>query len=105
MATASITIQVSEEAARAFAQASPEDHRKIQLLLDLRLRDLTVSPHKPLQTVMDEIGTPLKTRQHRLGHARIETTMVHYTHRVDADDRGAAEAIGSMLSPTAETIM
>jgi integrase len=56
-------------------------------------------------TVMDEIGTPLKTRQHRLGHARIETTMVHYTHRVDADDRGAAEAIGSMLSPTAETIM
>jgi integrase len=56
-------------------------------------------------TVMDEIGTPLKTRQHRLGHARIETTMVHYTHKVDADDRGAAEAIGSMLSPTAETIM
>jgi hypothetical protein len=31
--------------------------------------------------------------------------MVHYTHKVDADDRGAAEAIGSMLSPTAETIM
>ncbi|MGA8089150.1 MAG: tyrosine-type recombinase/integrase [Terracidiphilus sp.] len=56
-------------------------------------------------TVMDEIGTPLKTRQHRLGHARIETTMAHYTHKVDADDRGAAEAIGSMLSPTRETIM
>jgi integrase len=56
-------------------------------------------------TVMDEIGTPLKTRQHRLGHARIETTMVHYTHKVDADDRGAAEAIGTLLSPTAETIM
>ncbi|MGA7857815.1 MAG: tyrosine-type recombinase/integrase [Terracidiphilus sp.] len=31
-------------------------------------------------TVMDEIGTPLKTRQHRLGHAQIETTMTHYTH-------------------------
>lgn len=54
-------------------------------------------------TVMDEIGIPLKTRQHRLGHARIETTMSHYTHKVDADDRGAAEAIGSMLSPAAET--
>jgi integrase len=36
-------------------------------------------------TVMDEIGTPLKTRQHRLGHAQIETTMTHYTHKVDAD--------------------
>jgi len=56
-------------------------------------------------TVMDEIGTPLKTRQHRLGHARIETTMAHYTHEVDADDGDAAEAIGSMLSPTAGTIM
>ncbi len=56
-------------------------------------------------TVMDEIGTPLKTRQYRLGYARIETTMAHYTHKVDADDRGAADAIGSMLSATAEIIM
>jgi hypothetical protein len=58
MATAALTIQVSEEAARAFTQVSPEDQRKIQLLLDLRLRDLTVSlpSRKSLQTVMDEIG-------------------------------------------------
>jgi hypothetical protein len=58
MATATLTIQVSEEAARAFAQVSPEDQQKIQLLLDLRLRDLTISPapRKSLQTVMDEIG-------------------------------------------------
>ena len=58
MAAANITIQVSEEAARAFAQVSPEDQRKIQLLLDLRLRDLTISPlpRKSLQAVMDEIG-------------------------------------------------
>ena len=55
-------------------------------------------------TVMDEIGTPLKTRQHRLGHAQIETTMNHYTHKVDADDRKAAEAIGAMLSPTVERV-
>jgi hypothetical protein len=57
MATA-LTIQVSEEAARAFTQVSPEEQRKIQLLLDLRLRDLTISPlsRKSLQTVMDEIG-------------------------------------------------
>ena len=58
MATAPLTIQVSEEAARAFKQVSPEDQRKIQLLLDLRLRDLTISPlpRKSLQAVMDEIG-------------------------------------------------
>ena len=58
MATAALTIQVSEEAARAFAQVSPEDQRKIQLLLDLRLRDLTISPlpRKSLQALMDEIG-------------------------------------------------
>jgi hypothetical protein len=58
MATANLTIQVSEEAARAFTQVSPEDQRKIQLLLDLRLRDLTISPlpRKSLQAVMDEIG-------------------------------------------------
>ena len=64
MATASLTIQVSEEAAMAFAQVSPEDQRKIQLLLDLRLRDLTISPlpRKSLQTVMDEIGASAAAR-------------------------------------------
>jgi len=58
MTTATLTIQVSEEAARAFARVSPEEQRKIQLLLDLRLRDLTASPlpQKSLQSVMDEIG-------------------------------------------------
>ena len=64
MASAALTIQVSEEAARAFTQASPEDQRKIQLLLDLRLRDLTISPlpRKSLQTVMDEIGNNAAAR-------------------------------------------
>lgn len=58
MTTATLTIQVSEEAARAFARVSPEEQCKIQLLLDLRLRDLTASPlpRKSLQAVMDEIG-------------------------------------------------
>ena len=64
MATAALTIQVSEEAARAFAQVSPEEQRKIQLLLDLRLRDLTISPspRKSLQAVMDEIGKNASVR-------------------------------------------
>jgi hypothetical protein len=64
MATATLKIQVSEEAARAFSQVSPEDQRKIQLLLDLRLRDLTLSPipRKSLQTLMDEIGKKAAAR-------------------------------------------
>jgi integrase len=56
-------------------------------------------------TVMDEIGTPLKTRQHSLGHAQIENTMTHYTRKVDADDRQAAEAIEVMLSPAVKTVV
>ena len=64
MATAALTIQVSEAAARAFKQVSPEEQRKIQLLLDLRLRDLTISPlpRKSLQAVMDEIGNNAAAR-------------------------------------------
>lgn len=50
-------------------------------------------------TLMDTINTPMKTRQKRLGHAQIETTLKHYTHAVDADDRVAADQIGALLSP------
>lgn len=56
MATATISIQVDEEVAKAFATASTEEQRKIELLLRLRLQDLTLGPHKPLKVVMDEIG-------------------------------------------------
>ena len=64
MTTAPLTIQVSEEAAKAFARVSPEDQRKIQLLLDLRLRDLTISSssQKSLQILMDEIGKNAASR-------------------------------------------
>jgi len=62
MATATITIQVDAEAAKAFAEASPEEQRKIQLLLSLRLQDLTAAPGKSLKTVMDEIGTRAEAR-------------------------------------------
>ena len=50
-------------------------------------------------TVMDTLNTPMKTRQKRLGHAQIETTLKHYTHAIEADDRLAAEQIGALLSP------
>ena len=40
MATTTLTIQVETEAAKAFAAASPEEQRKMQLLLSLRYKTL-----------------------------------------------------------------
>lgn len=56
MATATISLEVDPDTARAFSKASAEDRRKLQLLLRLRLRELTVGPARPLKDVMDEIG-------------------------------------------------
>jgi hypothetical protein len=62
MATTGITIQVDAEAARSFASASPEEQRKLQLLLSLRLQDLTAAEGKSLQTIMQEIGSRARAR-------------------------------------------
>ena len=56
MSTATISIEVDADAARAYRQATDADRRKLQLLLSLRLRELTAGPVRPLKTVMDEIG-------------------------------------------------
>lgn len=52
--------------------------------------------------MMDQLGTPLKTRQKRLGHSDPSITLKHYTEAVDADDIRAAEQIGAMLAPVKE---
>ena len=52
MATTTITIQVETEAPKAFAAASPEEQRKMQLSPPPRLQDLTTPQGKPLQAVM-----------------------------------------------------
>jgi hypothetical protein len=62
MANTPITIQVDEDSAKAFAQASPEEQRKIQLLLNVRLRELVTKPGKRLQELMDEIGAEAEAR-------------------------------------------
>jgi hypothetical protein len=62
MNTTTITIQVDTEAAKAFAEASPEEQRRMQLLLSLRLQELTTTQGKSLQTVMDEIGARAEAR-------------------------------------------
>jgi integrase len=49
-------------------------------------------------TLMDQLNVPMKTRQKRLGHADEQTTLKHYTHAIDADDRMAADRIGALLA-------
>ena len=44
------------DAAQSFCQASPEARRKLELLLRLRLRELTLGRARPLKEIMDEIG-------------------------------------------------
>ena len=57
-----IAIEVDSDAARAFAEAPAEERRKLELLLALRLRELTSGPERPLQQIMDEIGAKAEAR-------------------------------------------
>ena len=45
MSTETISIAVDADAAKTFSEASPEERRKLELLLGLRLRELTVGRH------------------------------------------------------------
>jgi hypothetical protein len=56
MTPSTIALEVDPDTARAFAAASAEDRRRLQLLLRIRLRELTARPARPLKEVMDEIG-------------------------------------------------
>ena len=56
MAKTTISIEVDADAARAFSEASAEEQRKLQLLLSLRLRELTTGSTRSLKEIMDEIG-------------------------------------------------
>ena len=41
-------------------------------------------------------GCDIKTVQHRLGHADVETTLNTYSHAIDANDAAAADIIGKI---------
>jgi hypothetical protein len=56
MTTSTISIEVESGAAQAFAAAASDERRKLELLLSLRLRELTGDRARPLQEIMDEIG-------------------------------------------------
>jgi hypothetical protein len=56
METETITIPVDPESARSFYEAPPEKRRKLELLLRLRLRELTQEPARSLEQIMDDIS-------------------------------------------------
>ncbi len=62
MSTATISIDVDAESARAFQEASSDDRRTLEVLLGLRLRELTAEPAKPLKVLMGEIGNRAAAR-------------------------------------------
>ncbi len=59
--SATISINVDEDAARAFAAAPDQQRRKWELLLSLQLQDLIESPPRPLKELMEEIGREAQT--------------------------------------------
>ena len=62
MPEAVITIPVDVETARAYHMASPDDQKKIQLLIRLRLRELAELPKNSLVEIMDDIGAKAEAR-------------------------------------------
>ena len=56
MGTQTISINVDADAAFTFAAAPPEQRRKVEVLLSLRLQELVQCPPRPLHEIMDEIG-------------------------------------------------
>jgi putative PIN family toxin of toxin-antitoxin system len=56
MANPTITIPLDPQTARAYDSAGPDQKRKIQALLGLWLRELTVGENRPLEQILDEVG-------------------------------------------------
>jgi hypothetical protein len=61
METREITIRVDADAAKAYTAASPQEREKIDLLLSLRLSQVT-GPSAPLEQVMREISEAAQKR-------------------------------------------
>jgi hypothetical protein len=62
MTTATISIEVDEATATAFSQASAQERRKYEVLLGLRLRELTSVRNRSLQEIMDDIAQYAKSQ-------------------------------------------
>ncbi|HEX9412871.1 MAG TPA: hypothetical protein VF916_05160 [Ktedonobacterales bacterium] len=61
MATEPLTIQVDEEAARAFKEASPEEQRKLEAIVSLQLIEAT-KPSTSSRNLMQTISQRARER-------------------------------------------
>jgi len=62
MANPTITIPLDKETAQAYASASAEEKRKMQVLLSLWLRELALSQYSSLEQTLKEIADKAKNR-------------------------------------------
>ena len=53
--TQTITIAIDEPTAQAYQQASPEQRRKLDALLNLKLREV-IAAQRPIEEVMRELS-------------------------------------------------
>jgi hypothetical protein len=56
MTIPTISIPVDDTVADAFRAASVERQRQLQILLGLRLRELTIRPQRSLDEILDQVG-------------------------------------------------
>ena len=61
MAAETISIRVSAQAARAYESASPDEKRKLDAILSMRITEATQSEHS-LEELMSEIGRRAQER-------------------------------------------
>ncbi len=57
-----IEVPLDADTARAYQAASEDDQKKMQVLLRLRVRELTTAPTIALRRLMDEIGAAAEAR-------------------------------------------
>lgn len=62
MPNPTITIPLDPQTARAYDSASPQEKRKMQALLSLRLRELASSQYPSLQQVLEDVGQKAQAR-------------------------------------------
>ena len=61
MTVTTVTIAVDTDTARIYSAASPEDQKKLRLLMSLWLREFAGSP-TPLKVILDEISEKAQSR-------------------------------------------
>ncbi|MBS1842548.1 MAG: hypothetical protein JST77_17090 [Acidobacteria bacterium] len=62
MPNPTITIPLDPQTAQAYNSASPQEKRKLQALLSLRLRELASGEYPSLQKTLDELARKAKDR-------------------------------------------